>query len=136
MLAVHISFDYPASLTPDPNSATSTSIPESYLYKYSDTQTWLLAISVNKLNQPSIDSDSNYQARKNDPTRYQESTVTEGDHAFYVMKDLDASGFAEVAFILNGNTSTDISLAGYDQAGNVNLENTFNMVLSSFQWEQ
>lgn len=135
VIGKYIVFDYPASLIPDTSSTNSGTTPESYLYKFQDLQPWLLAISVNKLSQPSLNYDSSFSIRKLDPSRYQESTRVIGSNTFYVFKDLSTSGFSQTAFVINGTKSVDISLYGNDQSGFNNLSNTFNMVLNSFEWK-
>jgi hypothetical protein len=131
----YINFSYPAAMIPNTNIQTSVAVPESYLYQYKDVQTWVLAISVNKLNQPNLSQDSGYSSRKLDPSRYQESTLAVGAKTYYIFKDTSEGNFDEVAFILNGNLSADISLYGDDGAGFTNLQNTFNMVLDTLQWK-
>jgi hypothetical protein len=131
----NISFSYPASLVFVSDLSNSSSVLESYTYKYHDIESWLLAISVNRLPQANLSYDSNYSIRKQSPLHYAETTTTVGTKTFYVFQDLTATGFAKVAFILNGNVSADISLLGDDQLGVNNLVDTFNVVINTFNWK-
>lgn len=131
----YISFAYPKLLLVD----TATQKPqypimESYVYKYNDTETWLLAITVTDLQSDSLKADSSYYARLLNPTEYQLSTVTVKNNTFQVMTDTQAVGFGKVAFSLHNNMSADISLIGDDDLGTTNLQKVFNIVLGSFSW--
>ena len=132
----YVNFEYPTGMIADTNKNSSAATLASYLYEYKDIQTWLLAVQVSKLNQPTLENNSSYSLRAQDPTRYQESITNVGNKKYYVFRDLSASGFAEAAFILKGNISTSISLIGNDPTSLDNLQNTFNLVLNSFQWKQ
>ena len=132
----YITFSYPSSMSEVNGDNNSGAILESYVYKYTDTpQSWLLAIDVNGISQPSLNYDSSYSLRLLKPNEYKQSIITYGNNTFYVMNDTYASGFAEVAFTLKGNKTTDISLMGDDISGTSKLNTTFNTVLKSFQWK-
>jgi hypothetical protein len=132
----YASFSYPKALTSLPSSSPPVA-PElaSFTYGYKDIENWMLAISVNSLSGTTLDSDSSYLFRKDNPSIYQESNVTYGGMHYEVMKDTQAAGFSEVAFAIQGNESVDISLFGQDQNGNQNLQATFATVLASWQWK-
>jgi len=131
----YISFAYPKVLSVD----TATQKPqypilESYVYKYKDIESWLLAVTVTDLQSDSLKADSSYYARLLNPAEYQLSTVTVHNNTFQVMTDTQAVGFSKVAFLLHNNMAVDISLTGNDDLGTTNLQKTFNIVLGNFNW--
>lgn len=131
----YISFNYPAAFSTQ--SSNNPAALESYLYKYVDQpESWLLSVTVNKLSPANLMSDSNYAIRKDNPSQYQLTSEAIGNKTFYIMTDKSTGSFSKVAFIQNGDMSTDISLLGSDASGLYNLQATFNMVLNSFQWKQ
>ena len=132
----YANFSYPSSMRTMTNAQTPTSpVLDSYNYLKTDILTWHLAIAISHLNTPSLNDDSSYVFRKNNPTEYQESTVTYGDNTFIVMTDVQAEGFSEVAFSLHGNMDATISLLGDDPNGDSGLDTTFQQVLQSWDWQ-
>lgn len=132
----NIDFSYPQALSIDPAAQKPTyPILESYVYKYSDIETWLLAISIIHLNSDSLNANSGYYSRLQDPSEYSQSSVTLNAKTYTIMTDKNAVGFSEVAFSMHDGLSADISLLGNDALGTAELQKTFNMVLSSFSWK-
>jgi hypothetical protein len=132
----NISFSYPQALAVDPAAQKPTyPILESYVYKYSDIETWLLAISIIHLESNNLTGDSGYYSRLQDPAEYSQSSVTLSGKTYIVMSDKSAVGFSEIAFTMHNGMAADISLLGNDALGTSELQKTFNMVLSSFSWK-
>ena len=131
----HISFTYPQAMSVY-SVAQKASFPilESYVYKYSDSLTWLLAVAVTQLSADNLMTDSSYSIRVQDPAIYQPSTATINQKTYKVMTDTTAVGFSEIAFSLHDNMDCTISLLGNDNIGTANLQKVFNMVLGSFSW--
>jgi hypothetical protein len=132
---IHISFTYPRAMSVY-SAAQKASFPilESYVYKYSDSLTWLLAVAVTQLSADNLMTDSSYSIRVQDPAIYQPSTVTINQKTYKVMTDTTAVGFSEIAFSLHDNMDCTISLLGNDNLGITNLQKVFDMVIGSFSW--
>lgn len=130
-----VSFSYPTFMSVY-SAAQKPAYPilASYEYSYYDIKTWLLNITVTKLNADSLSADSSYYADLLTPSEYSQSTVKINGKSYVVMTNKDALGFYEVAFSLNNSRSAEIALIGNDDSGTANLQKTFNMVLSSFSW--
>ncbi len=131
----YITFAYPAAFQVNSiQQKPINPILEAYSYKYSDIQTWILAISVTRLASNSLTADSGYHARTLNPSEYRQSTIVVGKKSYIVMTDTSAVGFNEVAYSLHNGMSADISLLGNDSLGTADLQATFSNVLASFNW--
>jgi hypothetical protein len=130
----YISLSYPTSLVPV-RSTTKIGI-EDYEFKYTSApKTWILAVTVNKLNAITNLEDSAFMLRKQNPNQYQLATETIGNNKFYVFIDKKADGFSKMAIVFNGDKSADISLTGNDFNGFYNLQDSFDLVINSFNWK-
>lgn len=130
-----VSFSYPAFMSVY-SAAQKSAYPilASYEYSYYDIKTWLLTVTITKLNADSLSADSSYYADQLSPSEYSQSTVKINGKNYVVMTNKNALGFYEVAFSLNNGMSAEIALIGNDDLGTANLQKTFNMVLSNFSW--
>ena len=127
-------FVYPLGMRPTAQGDKTPPLLASYQYVYQGSGSWQLAISINRLAEPTLTDDSGYGLRKADPDRYQESTITIGSNTFVVMTDMQANGFNRVAFLLHGTLSADIAVYGNDPLGDDGLTAVFKQVLSSWHW--
>jgi hypothetical protein len=100
-----------------------------------DIESWHLAITINHLPEPLLTEDSGYLMRKDNPSRYRMSTVSDNGNRFVVMTDTQVTDFGEVAFILHGSMSANISLVGDNPAGSTPLQNTLQAILASWRWQ-
>src|SRR5580700_9783224 len=99
-----------------------------------DFETWVLAVSINKLSAANLNDDSGFYLRQSQPNRYTESTLTIGSNHFTIFTDTTATGFSKVAFCLHGDMSGDIALQGANNINNDVLATTFSEILSSWKW--
>jgi hypothetical protein len=132
----YANFSYPNTLSPlagmDGPHGEEVAL---YNYGKQDVVPWHLAITINHLQQPSLNSDSGYMVRKDRPSQYQATTITSGSNTFIVMTDTQAGGFGKAAFILHGDLSADISLTGDDSLGGSTLAQVFLQILQSWEWQ-
>ncbi len=131
----HASFTYPRAMAVY-TAAQKQNYPTlaAYEYSYRDARIWLLTVTVNQLMSNSLQADSSYLFRLQNPSTYQHSTVTFANKTYQVMNDTTFTGFNEVAYTLHNGMSGEISLLGNDNLGVDNLQKVFNMVLTSFTW--
>jgi hypothetical protein len=130
----YVNFSYPKALSVVAPQVNQPPLLDTFIYGYRDTESWRLAITVNSLNGTSLNEDSSYQFRLSEPEEYKESHETVAGKNYVVMTDTQAAGFSEVAYIINGSHSADISLYGDDPTGLAYLQETFAMVLKSWHW--
>jgi hypothetical protein len=135
-LGKYASFNYPAGLTVARNSPLVSPVVEQFNFSHQDIETWNLAIAV--LNTPggTLASSNAYQFRKSRPDIYKESHQTINNQSVDIMTDTSTGGFSKVAFLEGNGLSATVSLYGDDPAGVSDLSATFNMVLSSWRWQQ
>lgn len=131
----YANFSYPDSMHPMTGAqGPAGNVLATYNYLKTDVETWHLAINVTHLGASSLSSDGDYVIRKDNPSEYQESTITYGGNTFTVMDDTYTTGFGEVAFILHGDMDATIALTGNNASGISGLDTAFQQVLQSWQW--
>jgi hypothetical protein len=128
-------FSYPAALSVIATQPAALPILMTYSYGYRDTESWLLAITVNQLNGTALTFDNSYEFRTTQPNIYRQSTADYGGKTYTIMTDTQDGGFSEVAYSFDGTRSADISLYGTDPSGNANLSATMAMILRTWQWK-
>lgn len=136
-VAVHntyANFTYPAGMVPMKTQLPSGHEVALFSYSHRDIESWQLAITINTLPNSTLTDDSGYLFRKNNPSRYQQSTANIHATPILIMTDTQAGGFSKVAFLAHGTLSADISLYGDDSTGTDVLTKAFNQVLSSWHW--
>jgi hypothetical protein len=130
----YASFSYPKVMTKLAPSGLSGSEVATYSYKYKDIETWILAIEILKVPSGNLNDNSAWMLRKDNPSIYQETDNTINGQAVMIMTDTSASGFAKVAFLINGEYQAMIALTGDDPSGTTNLGAVFNQVVGSWSW--
>lgn len=131
----YASFSYPASLRSVTGDRISPPIVASYNYIFSDTQTWELGITILD-NSGGIMGTSDYQFRLSRPSEYQKTTETFNQNTDTIFTDTTDSNFSEVAFFQHADQVAEISLIGNDIAGPARLQQTLNLILSSWHWNE
>lgn len=132
----YVNFSYPQQLSPLPQVPLAGSELANFNFTYKDVETWRLAITVSHVDQSTLNDDSSYSFRVDNPQTYQENTEKVGSNTFYIMTDTQVGGFSKVAFILHGYETADISLYGDDPQGVGGLNSTFQQVLKSWTWNK
>lgn len=117
-----------------PNSKMVGPVIETHNFMFRDVETWNLAITILNVPSGNLKGDSAYSYRKAYPNIYQESHTVIGEQPVTVMTDKTVGGFKEVAFLMHGALSADISLYGDDASGTGKLQATLNMIIGSWQW--
>jgi hypothetical protein len=130
----YFNFDYPAIMTPTPTTLVSGEVA-AYTFVHHDIATWNLAIEVVPDPSDLLSSNSGYEYRKINPQVYQESTVTIHNQPIHIMTDTTYGGFSKIAFFVYDNYQASVSLYGDDTNGLNALNDTFNMILNSWQWQ-
>ncbi len=130
----YFNFDYPAIMTASPTSLVSGEVA-AYTFVHHDIATWNLAIEVAPDPSGLLSSNSGYEYRKMNPQIYQESVVTIHNQPIHIMTDTTYGGFSKIAFFVHDNYQAAVSLYGDDTNGLNALNDTFNMILNSWQWQ-
>ncbi len=129
-----ISFNYPSSLVTGSTSTLVFPSVDKVNFTYRDVVTWSLAIEVLNIPNGQLNSNSGYQVRKINPTKYQQSNLDLNNNSGVVMTDKSVGEYSKVVFLVHGPYQASISLTGDDLNGNTNLDKTLNMIVSSWQW--
>jgi len=130
----YASFNYPEALTKEAQQSFNLPFVAVYNYTKHDVSSWELAISIMNVSSGSLNDNGSYHYRKVNPDKYIESNKTINDKNVVIMTDQTASGFAKVAFLVNGQYQATISLTGDHLGSSSSLDETFNMVISSWRW--
>ncbi len=130
----YISFSHPESLTPRTSQAPHAQELDAYSFGYRSGEPWSLTVSVYQLAGPTLRDDSAYNLRVQQPGRYRETVEHIKGKPVIVFADMQSYGFADVAFLLHGDKSADISLSADDPNALKELSETFSQVLQSWQW--
>lgn len=128
------SFEYPSSLKMGQPSPPSGPVIEDFYFTMKDVESWILAIDISTTKTGQLTDNSDYVLRKNNPAQYSQTIQTINGQRVVIFSDLSAGGFSEVAFELHGDLLSTISLQGDDTLGTQPLQESFNMVLSSWRW--
>jgi hypothetical protein len=132
----YATFQYPNTLHPLQQQAPGGQELAAYSYGKRDTESWELAITINRLADPTLKDDSGYNYRVQKSSQYTETIKTINNSSVVIMTDSQAPGFSKVAFLIHGDMSADISLYGDDQDGVAGLADAFSQVLNSWHWNE
>jgi hypothetical protein len=135
MTGKQATFQYPASLQVKPANPSSEPELEQFNFAYKDTQSWILSISVSRLNSGRLADISSLQFRRTRPDIYKESTLTLGSRDITLMTDVTAPGFAKVGYLFRGTRSASVSLVGDSILGTDNLDKSFRLILATWSWQ-
>ncbi len=129
------SFKYPSNMTVEANSRLITPVVEQFNFVKRDIESWNLAIAILHIPGGSLMANNAYQYRTTEPGKYNASSIDVNGRRIPVMTDTSVGGFSKVAFLVYGDYQATISLYGDDPAGQQPLADTFQTVLSSWQWK-
>ena len=132
----YASFSYPKGLTTSRSISYGPPVVAAYNLTYRDIQTWHLAVTILKVPSGNLNDNNAYQFRKINPEKYEASELVVGGKRAAIMTDKTASGFSQVAFLVNGQYQAIVSLYGDDSHGSASLQSTLTMILSSWHWLQ
>lgn len=130
----YASFTVPKALEAFSSEPPQSPTLESFNYRYRDTTTWRLAITITDISHAVSGTDSGNQLRSENPTQYAQQTQTIQGTTYHIFTDTTVSGFSKVAYTNQNGKQADISLTGSSTNENDYLNRTFMMVLGSWQW--
>jgi hypothetical protein len=130
----YATFDYPALMTSTPTTLVSGEVA-AYTFVHHDVATWNLAVEIYPNNSGLLSGSSAYEYRKLNPQTYQESVQTIHKQTIHTMTDITYGGFNKTAFLVHDNYLATVSLYGDDANGLNAINDTFNMILQSWQWQ-
>jgi hypothetical protein len=130
----YVSYQYPALLARNKDSPLVYPMVEMFNYSYRDIQTWYLAIDILNITSGTISGNSAYDYRKLNPDKYSETTRVINGKPVVIFTDNTVGGFSKLAILVNGSYQATISLEGDDSNGTDGLQQTFDMILQSWQW--
>jgi hypothetical protein len=130
-----VAFNYPKGLSKKPSNPLAATDVDIIDFGAQDILSWTLAIDVTNTGSKPLNDDSSYRIRTDQQSIYKQSSLYIGNQNVTVMTDTTASGFSRVAFLQHGNLRATVALIGDDADGSSPLQTSWNMILSSWQWQ-
>lgn len=128
----YISFVYPSNFTLKPSKPNGPILENFYLatrsIPFDD-----LTISVLPLPSGNLEDSSAYSMRLQDPNRYSLEMITASKQTYTIFSDT-SGGYAKLAFAVNGNLVTTVSLSSQSGDRGDILDKDLQTVLASLQW--
>jgi hypothetical protein len=132
----YVSFTYPSGLTQRDSGPIQPPSVLDATFVARDVTSWVLAIDISTHPSSVATDASSYTLRKDNPAQYQQSQMIVNGKPVIIMTDTTTSGFSRVAYLVHDGLLATVSLIGDDAVGTQPLQETFAMVLHSWQWQQ